>query len=81
VMTVPGSSNENSVFWDGSPEIELPQTVYAFPLVHLRMEKNGRLGMRLYDMRKPEDLGVILSCETEQILNAWINIVFDVIYS
>lgn len=80
-MTVPGSDTDHpSVFWESGP-IELPATVYAFPLGHLRMEKEGRLGLRLYDMRKPEDVGVVLSCETEQIVNAWIDVVFDAIYS
>jgi hypothetical protein len=83
IMTVPGTSNDHpSVFWDTQePGVELPLTVYTFPLQYLRMEKDGRLGLRLYDMRKPEDVGVCLSCETEQIVNAWIDVVFDAIYA
>jgi hypothetical protein len=82
VLTCPGADRENPpVFWDpATADAILPTTVHTFPLVHLRMEKDGRFGIRLFDTRKTDDPGIILSCETEQIVNAWIDVVFEAIY-
>ena len=83
VLTCPGvDADQPAVFWDpAEPTRALPETVYAFVLQYLRIEKEGRFAMRLFDTRKPDEPGALLSCETEQIVNAWLDCVFEQIYA
>lgn len=83
VMTCPGvDADDPAVFWDSQdPQPALPATVFSFPLQYVRIEKESRFGMRLFDTRKPDEPGVLLSCETEQICNAWCDVIFEQIYA